>query len=92
MPALQAFTNVTGHLRLARNKRNVSCCARTMNEEQTPAGARINRDDEGEVARWAERLCTSPSELRDAISAVGPDVEQVKRYLFTMLIKRNARR
>ena len=48
---------------------------------------RINIDDADEVARWAQALCTTPEELRAAISVVGSDVHRVKGYLFTMLVR-----
>ena len=63
-----------------------------MDAQHESAGTRIDRNDEGDVTRWAEQLCTSPEELRKAIAAVGPEVDRVKRYLFTALIKRGARR
>jgi hypothetical protein len=52
---------------------------------------RINSDDDAEVARWVLALFTSPEELREAIRAVGPEVGKVKRYLFTVLLRRHKR-
>ena len=49
---------------------------------------RINSDDDADVARWAETLCTSPQEVVAAIGAVGCEVRRVKGYLFTMLVRR----
>jgi hypothetical protein len=52
---------------------------------------RIDPGNEDEVARWAKRLRTSPAQLREAIAAVGPEIEKVERYLFVALVKRSAR-
>jgi len=49
---------------------------------------RINLDDEADVARWAQALCTSREELLAATRAVGSEVLRVKGYLFTMLVRR----
>jgi hypothetical protein len=49
---------------------------------------RINSDDDAEVARWAEALCTSPEEVVAAVRAVGCEVLRVKGYLFTVLVRR----
>jgi Protein of unknown function (DUF3606) len=49
---------------------------------------RINSDDDADVARWAEALCTSPEEVIAAVRAVGCEVRRVKGYLFTVLVRR----
>jgi hypothetical protein len=49
---------------------------------------RINIDDEADVARRAEELCTTPEELRAAVQAVGPRVGTVKGYLLMALVRR----
>jgi hypothetical protein len=49
---------------------------------------RINSDDDADVARWAEALCTSPEEVVAAIRAVGCEVHRVKGHLFTVLVRR----
>jgi hypothetical protein len=49
---------------------------------------RINSEDDAEVARWAEALCTSPEEVVAAVRAVGCEVLRVKGYLFTVLVRR----
>ena len=53
---------------------------------------RINIDDDADVARWAETLCTSPEALLEAIRAVGSDVLRVKGHLFMMLVRQHNRR
>jgi hypothetical protein len=53
---------------------------------------RINIDDEAEIARWAQALCTSPEELLAAVRVVGADVLRVKGHLFTMLVRQQNRR
>ena len=53
---------------------------------------RINTEDEAEVARWAQALCTSPEELLAAIRVVGSDVLRVKGHLFTILVRQHNRR
>lgn len=58
------------------------CYAEVMDEP------RIDVRDDRDVARWAQRLCTSPAKLREAIAAVGPEVERVKGYLFVALVRR----
>ena len=45
-------------------------------------GERINIDDDADVSRWAQALCTTPEELRAAIRVVGSDVLRVKGHLF----------
>jgi hypothetical protein len=49
---------------------------------------RINSDDDADVARWAETLCTSPEEVVAAIQAVGSEVRRVKGHLFMVLVRR----
>jgi hypothetical protein len=49
---------------------------------------RINIEDDADVARWAETLCTSPQEVAAAARAVGCEVRRVKGYLFTVLVRR----
>jgi hypothetical protein len=53
---------------------------------------RINIDDDADVARWAETLCTSPEELLEAIRVVGSDVLRVKGHLFMMLVRHHNQR
>jgi len=60
-------------------------------DAQHSDGARIGSHDDAEVARWAQALCTSQEELRAAVKAVGPEAGKVKRYLFTVLLRRHAR-
>jgi hypothetical protein len=48
---------------------------------------RINIDDDADVARWAEALCTSPEEVVSAIRAVGCEVRRVKGHLFMVLVR-----
>lgn len=52
----------------------------------------IRIDDDAEVGRWAQALCTSPEEVRAAAKAVGPEALRVKGYLFMMLVRRQNRR
>jgi uncharacterized protein DUF3606 len=52
---------------------------------------RINVDDDAEIARWAHRLCTSEENVRQAIAAVGPELKQVKRYVFGTLLREASR-
>jgi hypothetical protein len=51
---------------------------------------RVNVDDVSEVARWADFLCASPEQLRKAIEVVGPQISNVKRYLFVALLREHA--
>jgi Protein of unknown function (DUF3606). len=53
---------------------------------------RINIDDDADVARWVQALCTSREELLAAVGAVGSDVLRVKGHLFTILVRRQNRR
>jgi hypothetical protein len=53
---------------------------------------RINIDDDADVARWAQALCTSPAELLAAVRVVGSDVLRVKGYLFMMLVRQHNQR
>lgn len=48
----------------------------------------IDIADDAALARWAERLCCSPEELRRAVEAVGPRLGDVKRSLFDALLRR----
>ena len=50
---------------------------------------RIDLRDAAGLARWAERLATSIDELKNAVDAVGPELERVKRYLFLSLLRRD---
>ena len=53
---------------------------------------RINVDNDAEMARWANSLCTSVETLRQAIAAVGPQLKDVKRYVFDALLREARRR
>jgi hypothetical protein len=53
---------------------------------------RINVDNDAEMARWANSLCTSVETLRRAIAAVGPQLNDVKRYVFDALLREARRR
>ena len=52
---------------------------------------RINVNDDAEMARWANSLCTSEETLREAIAAVGPRLDDVKRYMFAALLRKASR-
>jgi hypothetical protein len=52
---------------------------------------RINVDDDAEIARWAHLLCTSEETVRQAIAAVGPQLKEVKRYVFGVLLRNVSR-
>lgn len=43
--------------------------------------ARVNPNDAGEVAHWCTEFGCSPDELREAVSAVGVDVDDVRLHL-----------
>ena len=49
---------------------------------------RIDPADDADRARWAERLCTTPAQLRNAVAAVGPELDRVKRFLLVALVRR----
>ena len=53
---------------------------------------RINIDDDADVARWAQALCTSREELLAAVGAVGSDVLRVRGHLFVMLVRQHNQR
>lgn len=42
---------------------------------------RVNQNDDDEVAYWCRELQCTPDELREAVSAVGQDVENVRLHL-----------
>jgi len=44
-------------------------------------GARIDIDAEHHVRYWSKTFHVHPTDLRDAVAAVGPLVEDVRRYL-----------
>ena len=53
---------------------------------------RINVDNDAEMARWANSLCTSVETLRQAVAAAGPQLKDVKRYVFAALLREASRR
>jgi L-asparaginase II len=68
-----------------RRRGAVTALASSQRDDQ-----RVNVDDASEVARWADLLCTSPEQLRKAIAVVGPQISNVKRYLFVALVREHA--
>jgi hypothetical protein len=42
---------------------------------------RINVDEEYELRDWSKKLHVTPEQLTAAVAAVGPIVENVRRYL-----------
>jgi hypothetical protein len=42
---------------------------------------RINVKEDYEFRYWLKQLNCTPNELRDAVKAVGPSVEAVRKYL-----------
>ncbi|BAT61848.1 hypothetical protein GJW-30_1_04410 [Variibacter gotjawalensis] len=46
-----------------------------------PDSASINIEDTADLAYWTEALCISDQLLRNAINLVGPNTNDVKRYL-----------
>ena len=42
---------------------------------------RINLDERNEILHWSRRLGCSEQQLRDAVSAVGPNAADVRRYV-----------
>jgi len=53
---------------------------------------RINVDDDADVSRWAQALCTTPEELRAAMRVVGSDVLRIKGHLFMRLVRQHNRK
>ena len=53
---------------------------------------RIDIDDDADVARWAQALCTTREELLAAVKIVGSDVLRVKGHLFVMLVRQQNRK
>lgn len=47
----------------------------------SPDRDRINVDGDYEVRYWTEALEVTPDQLRDAVAAVGPTAEAVRRHL-----------
>lgn len=43
--------------------------------------ARVNPNDEAELAHWCNEFGCSADELREAVSAVGVDVDDVRLHL-----------
>ena len=70
-----------------RRRGEVAPCASAAADDE-----RIDLADEAALARWAERLCCSPEDLRRAVEEVGPRVGDVKRHLFAALLRRCFRR
>jgi hypothetical protein len=51
------------------------------NQTGTPDDARINPEQEHELAYWSEKFGVSRQELRNAVQAAGPMVKDVQRHL-----------
>ena len=47
----------------------------------SPHGNRIDVNHEHECRYWAERLGVYPGELKEAVSAVGDDLNELWRYI-----------
>ena len=43
--------------------------------------ARIDAQNDGDIARWAKELGTEKLKIADAVKKVGPKVGDVRRYL-----------
>lgn len=56
-----------------------------MSDDKTKRGwqdrKRINVHEDYELSYWADRFNTSGRKVRNAVAAVGPMVEDVRRYL-----------
>jgi hypothetical protein len=53
---------------------------------------KINIDDDADLARWAQALCTTREELLAAVRLAGSEVLRVKGHLFTMLVRQQSRK
>jgi hypothetical protein len=53
-----------------------------MNDQHIPVQS-LDPDDEKAVARWAAQLGVSVAVLREAVSAIGTDVDKIKIWLAT---------
>jgi len=56
-----------------------------MADDKTKTGRadrqRINTEQDYEVRDWARKFGVSPDQLKDAVQAVGPIAEDVRRHL-----------
>jgi len=55
--------------------------ADNLKQTGTPDDARINPNQDHELAYWSEKLGVSRDELRKAVQAAGPMVKDVQRHL-----------
>ncbi|BAT58047.1 hypothetical protein GJW-30_1_00561 [Variibacter gotjawalensis] len=53
---------------------------RTANRDK-PIRTRINVNEEQEMKHWTEALAITPKQLKSAVALVGPESNDVKRYL-----------
>lgn len=56
-----------------------------MPDDRTKRGpqdrSRVNVNEQYELDYWSKHLGVTPQQLRDAVKAVGPMVDDVRRYL-----------
>ena len=50
-------------------------------KQDQPGGATVDLDERWERSYWARRFDVTDEELREAIAAVGPLAEDVRKYL-----------
>lgn len=55
--------------------------ADNLNQTGRTDDARINLDQDHELAYWSEKLGVSREQLRDAVQAAGPMVKNVQKHL-----------
>jgi hypothetical protein len=55
--------------------------ADNLKQTGKPDDARINPDQDHELAYWSEKLGISREELRKAVQAAGPMVKDVQKHL-----------